>query len=150
MVERGRRQNLDTGRSVKMTAEQYLEQIQKINDIIADKLKERRRWVDIAEGVGGFNVSDRVQSTRNLHRGADAIAEYIDIDREIKALEGQKNGIISDLQKLPRHEYKVLYKIYVEGYMLKEIPSELNKSYAWVKMKKRRGLDMIQAIIDEK
>ena len=133
-----------------MTAEQYLEQIQKINDIILDKLKERRRWVDIAEGVGGFNVSDKVQSSRNLHRGAEAIGEYCDIDREIKALEGQKNAIIDDLQKLPLFEYKVLYKIYVEGYMLKELPSELNKSYAWVKMKKRRGLDMIQAIIDGK
>ena len=133
-----------------MTAEQYLEQIEKINDIILDKLKERRRWVDIAEGVGGFNVSDKVQSSRNLHRGADAIAEYIDIDREIKALERQKNGIIDDLQMLPRNEYKVLYKIYVEGFMVKELPSELNKSYAWVKMIKRRGLDMIQAFIDGK
>ena len=133
-----------------MTAEQYLEQIQKINDIIVDKLKERRRWVDIAEGVGGFNVSDKVQSSRNLHRGADAIAEYIDIDREIKALEGQKNAIIDDLQKLPRNEYKVLYKIYVEGFMVKELPSELNKSYAWVKMIKRRGLDRVQEIVDSK
>ena len=85
-----------------------------------------------------------------MHRGADAIGEYCDIDREIKALEGQKNAIIDDLQKLPLHEYKVLYKIYVEGYMLKELPSELNKSYAWVKMKKRRGLDMLQEIIDAK
>lgn len=133
-----------------MTAEQYLEQIQKINDIIVDKLKERKRWVDIAEGLGGFNVSDRVQSSRNLHRGADAIGEYCDIDREIKALEGQKNAIIEDLQKLPRNEYKVLYKIYAEGYMVKQLPSEFHKSYAWVKMRKRRGLDMIQEIIDEK
>lgn len=150
MVERGRRKMPITGRGEIMTAEQYLEQIQKINDIILDKLKERRRWVDIAEGVGGFNVSDKVQSSRNLHRGADAIAEYIDIDREIKALERQKNGIIDDLQMLPRNEYKVLYKIYVEGFMVKELPSELNKSYAWVKMKKRRGLDMLQEIIDSK
>jgi DNA-directed RNA polymerase specialized sigma24 family protein len=133
-----------------MTAEQYLEQTQKINDIIVDKLKERRRWVDIAEGLGGFNVSDRVQSSRNLHRGADAIGEYCDIDREIKALEGQKNSIMSDLQKLPLFEYRVLYKIYVEGYMLKELPSEFHKSYAWVKMKKRRGLDILQEIIDRK
>jgi len=133
-----------------LTAEQYLEQIKKIDDIIADKRREYDRYVNIAEGLGGFSVSDRVQTSRNLHRGSDAIGEYIDIEREIKALEGQKKAIKDDLQKLPLHEYKVLYKLYVEDYMLKELPSELNKSYAWVKMKKRRGLDILQEIIDKK
>lgn len=133
-----------------MTAEQYLEQIQIINSLIAGELKERRRLENIALSLGGFSVSERVQSSRNLHRDADAIGDYCDVDRRIKALEGERDAIIYDLRKLPLNECKVLYKIYAEGYMLKELPSEFHKSYAWVKMKKRRGLDILQEIIDKK
>ena len=133
-----------------MTAEKYLEQILKIDAIILNKLKERKRWVDVAESMGGFSVSDRVQASRNLHRGADAIAEYIDIDREINELKKRKNEILGTLQQLPLDEYKVLYKIYVDGLMLKELPSQLDKSYDWVKKKKRVGLKLVQDIIDEK
>ena len=133
-----------------MTAEKYLEQILKIDAIILNKLKEYKRWVDVAEGVGGFSVSDRVQSTRNLHRGADAIGEYIDLEREINELKKRKNEVLGVLQQLPLDEYRVLYKIYVEGYMLKELPSQLDKSYDWVKKKKKAGLELIQDILDEK
>ena len=45
-----------------MTAEKYLEQIRMLDDMILTKLKEYNRWVSIAEGMGGFSVSDRVQS----------------------------------------------------------------------------------------
>ncbi|MBR2388180.1 MAG: hypothetical protein IKB02_05360 [Clostridia bacterium] len=133
-----------------MTAEKYLEQVKKIDAIILNKLKEYKRWVDAAEGMGGFSVSDRVQTTRNLHRGADAIAEYIDLEREIKELKRQKNEVIGTLQQLPCDEYKVLYKIFIEGCMLKELPSQLDKSYDWVKKKKRVGLKLLQDILDEK
>lgn len=133
-----------------MTAEKYLEQILKIDAIILNKLKEYKRWVGVAEGMGGFSVSDRVQSTRNLHRGADAIGEYIDLEREINELKKRKNEVLGTIQQLPLDEYRVLYKIYVEGLMLKELPSQLDKSYDWVKKKKRVGLKLVQDIIDEK
>lgn len=135
---------------IDLTAEKYLEQILKIDAIILNKLKEYKRWVDVAEGVGGFSVSDRVQSTRNLHRGADAIGEYIDLEREITELKRRKNEVLGTLQQLPLDEYKVLYKIYVEGLMLKELPSQLDKSYDWVKKKKRIGLKLLQDILDER
>lgn len=133
-----------------MTAEKYLEQILKIDAIILNKLKEYKRWVDVAEGVGGFSVSDRVQSTRNLHRGADAIGEYIDLEREINELKRRKNEVIGTIQQLPFYEYRVLYLIYVDGYMLKEIPSQLDKSYIWAKKTKSKALRDLQSILDDK
>lgn len=133
-----------------MTAEKYLEQILKIDAIILNKLKEYKRWVDVAEGMGGFSVSDRVQSTRNLHRGADAIGEYIDLEREINELKRRKTEVLDTLQQLPLDEYKVLYKIYVEGCMVKELPSQFDKSYDWVKKKKSNGLRLLQDILDKR
>ena len=133
-----------------MTAKKYLEQVQKIDAIILNKLKEYKRWVAVADGMGGFSVSDRVQTTRNLHRGADAIAEYIDLERDINELRARKNEVIGTLQLLPCDEYKILYKIFIEGCMLKELPSQFNKSYDWCKIKKRVGLKLLQDILDER
>lgn len=133
-----------------MTAEKYLEQIRKIDAIIINKLKDHKRWVEIAEGLGGFSVGERVQSSRNLHRGADAIGNYIDIESEIKALREQRQGMIDTIEKLPCDEYKVIYKIFVEGYMLKEIPSLFDKSYDWAKKTKRDALRNLQEILDKK
>lgn len=133
-----------------MTAEQYLEQIRKIDAIIINKRKDYKRWKDIADGYGGgFSVSERVQTTRNLQRGSDAIIEYIGIEKEIKELEQKRQGIIETLQQLPCDEYKILYCIYVDGCMVKELPSRFRKSYDWAKKMKRKALDHVQQIIDK-
>ena len=131
-----------------MTAEQYLRQIRKLDAVIVNKLKDHRRWVELAEGIGGFSVGERVQASRNLHRGADAIGRYIDIESEINELRAQRNGIVAVIEELPPDEYQVIYKIYVEGYMLKELPSKFKRSYEWCKTRKKNGEAMIQEIID--
>lgn len=133
-----------------MTAEEYLSQIKKIDAIIINKKRDYKRWLDIADGVGGFSVAERVQTTRNLQRGSDAIAEYIGIEEEIKELEKKRQSIIDTIESLPYYEYKILYMIYVDGYMVKELPSELDKSYSWVLWKKREALRQLQSILDKR
>lgn len=134
-----------------MTAEEYLKQIKMIDAIIINKRKDYNRWKEIADGYGGgFSVTERVHTTRNLQKGSDAIIEYISIDGEIKALKNKRQGIINTIQSLPYYEYKVLYAIYVDGLMVKELPSLFDKSYEWAKKMKRQALDHVQQIIDKK
>lgn len=133
-----------------MTAERYLMQIKKIDAIIVNKLKDHRRWVELAEGLGGFSVGEKVQSSRNLHSGADAIGRYIDIEREIDELKLKRLAIIADIERLPPEEYEIIYKLFVEDRTLKEIAYEKRRSYEWVKVRKRRGLDILQRLIDKK
>lgn len=132
-----------------MTAEQYLEQLKKLDAMINNKKRDYERWANVADGLGDFSITERVKTSRNLHRSSDAIIEYISIEEEIKALEHKRNGIIETLQLLPCDEYNILYAIYVDGNMLKELPSLFHKSYAWVKWKKRSALDHVQQIIDQ-
>ena len=131
-----------------MTAETYLDRIKKIDAMIKNKLRDRARWVEIAEGLGCAAVGERVQSSRNLHRGSDAIGNYIDIDREIDALKQERQKIVEEVERLPSDEYDVIYMLYVQDCSMKEVSYLKKKSYDWVKAKKRRGLELIQAMID--
>ena len=132
-----------------MTAVEYLQQIKRFDYIIANKLKEHRRWVEVADGMGGFSVGDKVQSSRNLHKGADAISNYIDIEREIDELKRKRQELINTLQLLSPIEYDILYKLYIEDHVLKELASEYHKSYAWVKEKKSKALKHLQEILEK-
>lgn len=132
-----------------MTAEQYLEQINKIDFIISRKRSEVRRLKQIADGGGGFSTSEHVKSSSNPHRMTDAVDRYIDIEREIEELIKKKQDVLAILQRLPGDEYKVIYLLFVEGYLLKELPSELKMSYSWCKLKRRTALERLQPIVDE-
>ena len=132
-----------------MKAEQYLDRVRMIDALIQNKKREYARWVETADGMGGVASGDRVQSTRNLHRGADAICSYIDLEREIKTLESEKQNIIRTLESLPRVEYDILHKLYIQDYSMKELSYQYKKSYDWVKLKKRHALRLLQEILDE-
>lgn len=142
-----------------MRAETYLERIKKIDVLILNKNREHRRWVDAADGMGGNASGDRVQASRNLHRGADAIGNYIDLEREIKALEAEKQNIIHTIERLPSVEYDILHKLYVGKYdkkldrmqyaTIKDIAYQYEKTYDWAKKKKQHALRLLQGILDE-
>lgn len=133
-----------------MTAIEYVKQISKLEEMIRHKLTDHRRWVEVAEGLGGFAVGERVQSSKNLHQIPEAIGRYIDLEREIAELRQKRAEIIKVIESLPRIEYNVIYKLFVEDMTMKEVAYTYDRSYDWVKLKKRSALRKIQAILDEK
>ena len=132
-----------------MQAEQYLDRIKKIDAMIKNKMRDHARWVEIAEGFGGAALGERVQSSRNLHRGADAIGNYIDLEREIESLHAERQRIIQTIERLPAEEYDLIYKLYVEDYSMKEIAYSKKKSYDWVKFRKQSALRHLQGILSK-
>jgi hypothetical protein len=133
-----------------LDAETFLEQIKMIDGIIVDKMKDYTRWKEIADGyAGGFSVSDVVQTSKDPQNKAKATIEYVNIENEIKALRNKRQGIISTMQKLPYFEYRILYEIYVNERMVKELPSIFKRSYEWVKVNKRQALDRLDEIINK-
>lgn len=131
-----------------MTAEEYLDRVKKLDAMIRNKMRDHERWLQIADGFGGGSNGDRVQSSRNLHRGSDAIGNYIDIEKDILKLKKEREDIISTIESLPLEEYTVIYAIYVAGQTLKEIAYNERKSYEWVKTHRRRGINIIQQKIN--
>lgn len=132
-----------------MKAEEYIDQINKLDAIIQSREEEYERLVALAAGLGDFSVSERVKSSRNLQKNQDAIARYIDYDRETDKLRERRQAIKNTIERLPSVEYKVICQYYLKDYRLKEIAYHFKKSYDWAKKKKRRALGMVQRMIDE-
>lgn len=133
-----------------MRAVEYLDQIKKIDAIISNKNEEYRRLVELSSGLGDFSVSERVKSSRKLQQIPNAIAKYIDIEREIEDLKRKRAEIIGTIERLPSVEYKIIYMLFVKDYTMKEIAYHFHKSYDWAKKKKGKALKMLQNMIDEK
>lgn len=134
-----------------MDATEYLERYKKIDAVIMNKLEQHRRWVQIAEGLGGASTGERVQASRKLDQIPNAIVNYIYIEQEIAALKREQEGIIKTLERLPREEYETLYILYIKDgdNGLKDVAYHFRKSYETAKRYKQMGLEKIERIIQK-
>ena len=143
-----------------MTARSYLERVGKIDALIKNKTEERRRWDERAKSVGGVAIGEPVQASKNPHRGAEAVDNCIDIDREISVLKRERQEIIKTVERLPPIEYDLIFKHYigeydkahgaVRCYTRKELAYHFGKSLDWVKLRKKHALALLQAILDQR
>lgn len=131
-----------------MDAVEYLEKYKKIDAVIANKLEQHRRWVQIAEGLGGASTGDRVQSSRKLDQIPNAIVNYVYIEQEIAALRREQEGIVKTLERLPFEEYETLYMLFIGDGTLKDVAWYFKRSYEWAKRRKKSGLDRLQSLLD--
>ena len=113
----------------------FLLQIEKINRQIRNKEKERDQWRDIALAVSPKGGGDKVKSTSNQQKMANAVEKYVDLEKEIDGqidkLIDTKAEIISVIEKLNTNEYDLIYKRYIQGMTLAEIAFAEKKSYSW-------------------
>ena len=126
-----------------MKAREFLRQVYKLDCMVANKLAEKRRWQEIAAGASPQGTSERVRSSGNPQRMADAIGRYIDIEREIDERE-----VLGVIEQLNATEYDVLHKMYVQFLTLDEVAARKNKSYSWVTTVHGRALQDVQKILD--
>ena len=136
-----------------MRAKEYLERIKQIDAILADELEEYDKWFNIASGFGGgFSIGERVQSSRNLQKMPDAVGVYMEVEKRINALKRERAEILETIRSLPANEYKILYKLFVKepALQVKQLPSVFGMSYDWAKKTKRKALEHLQVILDER
>ena len=131
-----------------MDATEYLERYKKIDAVIKNKLEQHRRWLQIAEGLGGASTGERVQASRKLDQIPNAIVNYIYIEQEIAALKRQQEEIVKTLERLPFTEYETLYMLYIGDSTLKEVAWHFKRSYETAKRYRQSGLERLQEMID--
>lgn len=142
----------------------FLRQLEKLDMIIENKLIERDQWKSIALSVtsgsetvkinGVWHNTEKVQSSGNPQKMADAIARYVDIEAEINQyidrLIDAKKAVINVIEQLNPTEYDLLHKVYVQHITLYEVSDLLDKSYSWVTTVHGRALKNVKRILDER
>lgn len=106
---------------------EYLQRIEKINELIAGIQDEIEQWKTIATKTTATvktvkignekHVVEKVQSSGSSDPMGDAVCEYADLEAELEAEKGrlitEKQEIISTIKMLSAREYKLLRLMYV-------------------------------------
>lgn len=135
-------------------AKDYLKQLQKLDRLIENKLAEKEQWKAMATSTTQQLSADRVQTSGNPQKMADAIHKIIEIEAEIDAcidrLVDTKREVISTLERLNPTEYDLLHKVYVQYMTFDDVAIKKGKSYSWVTTVHGRALKNVQAMLDER
>lgn len=123
-----------------MKAKEYLQQLQRLDTVINQKIKELGDLRLKSQSAGSIDYSkERVQTSPS----GDApfvkpICRIIDLEAEINAeidrFVDEKHKIINQIQGLKNSDYiSLLFKRYVEFKSLERICVEMNFSYDYIK-----------------
>ena len=133
-----------------MLAKVYLQNIFFLDSKI-DSNKERvKMYKESAENKTSKLSPDKVQTSSSKQKMADAVCNYSDIEKLIKADERKKQEIIDTISLLNPYESAVLYKCYVDKMTLKETAENMERSYSWVSKMHSDGVKNIQKILDDR
>ena len=123
-----------------MKAKDYLQQLEKLDIIIDQKIKERSELRSLVTGVSGVDPSaERVQggSLPGDTGFAKTINKIVDLEKEIDsdidAFIDKKDEIINKIHGLQTAKYIVLlYKKYVQYERFEQIAVEMGYTYQYV------------------
>lgn len=137
-----------------MRAIDFLEQINKIDTMIANKLEEIERWQTLAMSTTAPINGDRVQSSGSQQKMADATLEYLTIESDLKAdierLKKARRDIVEVIEQLPVKQYDILHKIYIQGLTFQQIADIHGKSSGSVSNMRKKAIRNVQAILDRR
>lgn len=139
----------------KSEAQVFLEQVEKLDVRIANKLIEKNQWRDIALGITANMEGERVQSSGSQSKMADAINKCVDmeaeIDRLVDILIQTKKEVIQVIEQVDSPiEYNILHMRYIQFKDLQEIADHYGKEYGWATTTHGRAIKSVQAILDAK
>lgn len=133
-----------------MDARDYLSRYKKVYYMIQNKESESAMLKMSAMGTGSKCGEERVQSSGSKQSMEFAVCKYSDLDAEITGLREELNEIVKTIEMLEPDGYDVLHKIYVQFLTLRETAYKCGKSYDTVKRIRKKALEDIQMIIDER
>lgn len=134
-------------------ARAYLRQLEKLDKLIENKINEREYWKALAMNTTANSEGERVKSSSNPQKMADAVCRYVDLEKEIDAavdvLIDRRREVVACIEQLPAEEYDLLYNVYVQHVPMKEYAYNCGKSYSWALYVHKKGLAALQRLLQE-
>ena len=112
-----------------MTTKQYLNQIDRINRMINNKLAEIYQLKTMVCSISVSSNEDKVQSSSDKDKLGSAVAKIVDLENEInKAIDiyvDKKERIVSQIDSIKDiMEYQVLFSRYIEHKTFEQIAED--------------------------
>ena len=138
-----------------MVAKEFLQQVEKLDILIENKLIEKQQWRDLAVGITAVMEGERVKSSGKQSKMVDAIAKCMDMEVEIDQVVAQfvatKKEVIQTIEQVQNPTwYKVLHMKYIQHLDLNDIADRCNGSYDWAKSAHSKAVKIVQKILDDK
>lgn len=134
-------------------ARDFLKQLEKLDKLIENKNVEREYWKALATDTTANSEGERVKSSGNPQKMADAVCRYVDLEREIDAaidsLIERRRKVLSYIEQLDVEEYNLLHKVYVQYIPLKEYSYNIDRSYSWGLYMHQKALRSLQQLLEE-
>lgn len=133
----------------KSEAQLFLEQVEKLDAVITNKLIEKKQWMDIALGITANMDGERVQSSGAKSKMANAVERCVDVEAEIDSyvdkLIATKKNVLEVIERLDSAvEYDVIHRKYIQFQTLQEIADHYGKDYGWAATTQGRALKSVQ------
>lgn len=138
----------------KLTARQYLEQLQELDTNINQDLERIEDMKTNACSTGGIDYSaERVQTSPSGDTLCKQVTNYValndEINAEIDRFSDAKEQIIKQIRGLHDARYsQVLFKVYVQFKTLKVASGEMGMSYQYVRNLHRAALARFEETYD--
>lgn len=133
-----------------LTAREYLEQLEIIDEQINQNLERLEDMKTDAVSVGGIDYSkDRVQSSTSGDKLCNDVVRYTmlndKMNAEIDSFVDAKEQIISEIRGLHNKQYiQVLYKVYAQYKSIRQASKEMKLSYSYVVSVHVRALEVFE------
>lgn len=130
----------------KLTAKQYLEQLQELDTNINQNLERLAEMKEDTRSTGSIDYSkERVQTSMTGDKLCNDVTRYVSLDEQINSeidrFVNAKNQIISEIRGLHVNNYiQVLFKVYVQFKSIKVAASEMKMSYQYVRDLHKKAL----------
>lgn len=132
-------------------AEKYLQQIERLDAQIEIKLEEKTRLKEMALKTTSAPKEIPFSSGGKQDQFTDIMAKIGDLETEIDRLVDRRADIVGTIQSVENtNQMKTLYKHYAQGKNLRQVASEIDKSYRQTCYIHRAGLATISKIIGRK
>ena len=132
-----------------------LEQPEKLDIQIRNKLIEKKQWHDIALGITANMEGERVQASGARSKMAEAVDKCVDMEAEIDSLVDElidtKKEVIQTIEQLDSPiEYNVLHMRYIQYLSLQEIADHYHKDYSWATTTHGRALKSVRKVMEKR
>ena len=130
---------------------EFLQQVEKLEKIIHNKLIEIEQWKALALSTTSVLSPDKVQSSGSKQKMSEAVDRYLDIEREINEcidkLYDTKKDVLEKIEMLEAVNYDVLFKIYIEYMDFQSVADAYEKSKNWAYKQHTIALEELEALL---